>query len=85
MVHFPHAEDARIETPEAAFDPKVCDVALRRKVLGPALLLEDVHLVQGHGAAATAHTDEDMEALREACSRVARRVKRHSGARPRGL
>jgi glutamate-1-semialdehyde 2,1-aminomutase len=85
MVHFPHAEDARIETPEAAFDPKVCDVTLRRKVLGPALLLEGVHLVQGHGAAATAHTDADMEALREACSRVARRVKRHSLARPHGL
>jgi hypothetical protein len=39
------------------------------------MLLEGVHLVQGHGSAATAHTDEDMELLRNACRRVARRVK----------
>jgi hypothetical protein len=43
--------------------------------LGPALLLEDIHLVHGHGAAATAHTEQDMEQLEEACRSVARRVK----------
>lgn len=77
MVHFPHAVDTRIDTPEAAFDPRVCDVTLRTKVLGPAMLLESVHMVQGHGAAALPHTDEDMSFLRDACSNVARRVKRH--------
>jgi hypothetical protein len=44
-------------------------------VLGPAILLENVHMVHGHGSAATSHSDEDMEFLREACRRVARRVK----------
>jgi hypothetical protein len=41
------------------------------------MLLENVHMVQGHGSAATAHTADDMGLLREACRGVARRVKRH--------
>lgn len=81
MVHFPYDEGAAIDTPRAVHDPAVCDVALRNQVLGPAMLLENVHMVQGHGAAATTHTDEDMEHLKEACRKVARRVKpyRHKG------
>jgi glutamate-1-semialdehyde 2,1-aminomutase len=75
MVHFPFDEGATIDTPRAVHDPTVCDVELRSHVLGPAMLLENVHLVQGHGSAAAAHSDEDMEFLREACRRVARRVK----------
>jgi len=77
MVHFPWDEDAAIDTPQAVHDPTVCDVVLRSQVLGPAMLLEDVHMVQGHGSAATSHSDEDMEILKEACRRVARRVKPH--------
>jgi hypothetical protein len=57
------------------YDPEVCDVALRERVLGPAMLLENVHLVHAHGAAATAHTEQDMEELEDACRKVARRVK----------
>jgi hypothetical protein len=34
-------------------------------------------MVHGHGSAATAHTSADMELLREACRKVARRVKPH--------
>jgi len=75
MVHFPYDEGTKIDTPRAVCDPSICDVALRTRVLGPAMLLEKVHVVQGHGSAATTHTDEDMELLREACRRVARRVK----------
>ena len=75
MVHFPYDEDTKIDTPQAVFDPTVCDVALRTEVLGPAMLLENVHMVHGHGSAATAHTDEDMDFLKEACRRFARRVK----------
>ena len=75
MVHFPYDEGTEITTPEDVHDPTVCDVALRAQVLGPALLLEGVHMVQGHGSAATTHSDEDMELLKEACRRVARRVK----------
>jgi glutamate-1-semialdehyde 2,1-aminomutase len=75
MVHFPFDEDTTLDTPEAVYDPAVCDIALRTDVLGLALLLEDVNIVHGHGSAATSHTDEDMDVLKEACGRVARRVK----------
>jgi glutamate-1-semialdehyde 2,1-aminomutase len=77
MVHFPFDESTVLDTPEKVHDPNICDVALRNDILGPALLLEDVHLVQGHGSAAAAHTDRDMELLADACRRVARRVKPH--------
>jgi glutamate-1-semialdehyde 2,1-aminomutase len=76
MLHFPYDEGATIDTPRDVHDPTVCDVTLRSLVLGPALLLENVHLLHGHGAAAASHTDDDMELLREACRKVARRVKR---------
>ncbi len=75
MVHFPFDENTKLDTPEAVYDPTVCDVALRTDVLGLALLLEDVNIVHGHGSAATSHTTEDMDLLKEACRKVARRVK----------
>jgi glutamate-1-semialdehyde 2,1-aminomutase len=75
MVHFPYDENAVIDRPEKVRDPEVCDVALRDQVLGPALLLEDVHLIHGHGAVATAHTEQDLEQLEAACRRVARRIR----------
>jgi glutamate-1-semialdehyde 2,1-aminomutase len=75
MVHFPYDEATVIDRPEMVCDPEVCDVALRDHVLGPALLLEDVHMVHGHGAAATAHTEQDMRHLENACRKVARRIK----------
>jgi glutamate-1-semialdehyde 2,1-aminomutase len=77
MVHFPHDDSTTITCPQAAIDPAVCDVALRTQVLGPAMLLEGVHMVQGHGSVATVHSDADMVLLKEACRRVARRVKSH--------
>jgi len=77
MVHFPYDEETVIDRPEMVCDPGVCDLVLRDRVLGPALLLEDVYLVHGHGAAATAHTERDMERLEDACRKVARRIKPH--------
>ena len=76
-VNFPHDESTSLDTPEAIFDPAQCDIELREKVLGLALLVEDVHLLLAHGAAATAHTDEDVEFLAEACRRAATRINRH--------
>jgi glutamate-1-semialdehyde 2,1-aminomutase len=76
-LHFPRAESIRLDTPEAVFDPDRCDVALRQKVLGLALLVEDVHLVLAHGSAASTHTDEDVAFLAEACRRAAERVARY--------
>jgi glutamate-1-semialdehyde 2,1-aminomutase len=83
MVHFPYDQGAVLDRPEAVLDAAVCDVPLRTEVLGAAILLEGVHMVQGHGSAATTHTDEDMERLKDACRAVARRVKPYMKTGPR--
>lgn len=75
MLHFPYRDDVQLERPDEVSDPSVCDVVLRRDVLQLALLLEDVFLVNSHGAVSIAHTEADIEFLGEACRRVARRVK----------
>jgi len=76
-VHFPRDESVVLDTPEAVFDPERCDIELREKVLGLALLVEDVHLLLAHGAATTAHTDEDVAFLTDACRKAAERIAQH--------
>jgi glutamate-1-semialdehyde aminotransferase len=46
-------------------------------VLDLALLLENVFVMHSHGGLSTAHTEEDIDLLGEACSRAARRIKPH--------
>jgi glutamate-1-semialdehyde 2,1-aminomutase len=75
-VHFPYDEAQPLVTPEAVFDPSRCNVGLRNDVLGLALLVEDVHLLLAHGAAATAHTDGDVAFLDSACGSAADRIAR---------
>ena len=75
-VHFPHDEDTVLDSPETVFDPARCDIVLREQVLGLALLVEDVHLLLAHGAAATSHSDDDVAFLGEACRRAAERITR---------
>lgn len=73
--HLPYDENAQFSRPEDVFDPSVCDVALTREASQLALLLEDVHVIRGHGAVSTAHTEADIDFLGEACRRAARRFK----------
>ena len=75
MVHFPYRDDVALDKPDLVFDPAVCDVTLGRRVLELALLLEDVQIVHAHGAVSTAHSEDDLDRLGEACRKVARRVK----------
>jgi glutamate-1-semialdehyde 2,1-aminomutase len=74
-VCFPYRDDVRLDKPDVVFDPSVCDVTLGQTVLEPALLLEDVCMIKGHGAASAAHTEADIGLLADACRRVARRIK----------
>jgi glutamate-1-semialdehyde aminotransferase len=76
-VHFPYKEGARPDRPEELFDPSLADTTLSDKVVHQAFLLEDVHLLHGHGAVSTAHTDADAAKLEHACRKVARRIKKH--------
>lgn len=75
MLHFPYDEAQEFACPEDVYDPRKCDVVLRDKGIQTALLLEDVHVVHGLGALSTAHTEAEVEFLREACRRAARRIK----------
>jgi glutamate-1-semialdehyde aminotransferase len=52
----------------------VCDVELSESVLQLALLLEDVFVMHGLGAVSTAHTEEEIEKLGDACGRAAKRI-----------
>jgi glutamate-1-semialdehyde 2,1-aminomutase len=74
-LHFPYNEDVSMEDPEIIFDPSVCDVTLERDIVTLALILENVHIMKGHGAVSTAHTDEDISFVSRACQQVARRIK----------
>jgi glutamate-1-semialdehyde 2,1-aminomutase len=75
ILHFPYKEHSALDRPECVFDPSLCDVTLSHKVVELALLLEDVHFLEGHGAVTTAHTEQDLALLSEACRTVARRIK----------
>lgn len=79
MIHFPYREDARINKPEDVYNPAVCDIALRVKVMQVAMLLEGVHLVDGHGAISFAHSEKDLEIFSAACQKVARQFKQSLG------
>ena len=74
-VHFPHDADTALDRPEHVFEPSYCDVVLSREVLELALLIENVHVLKGHGAVSTAHTEADVDFLGNACRRVAQRIK----------
>jgi len=76
-VSFPRDEAMGCCTPEQIRNPELCDVELSDTVLQLALLLEDVHVVHGLGSVSTAHTEEDIARLEEACRRVARRIRPH--------
>lgn len=74
MLHFPYQEGHPLDAPDDVFDPAVCDVVLNGDVLQLALLLENVHIMHGHGVASTAHTEADLDFLETACRTVARRL-----------
>lgn len=74
-LHFPYREDTPLESPDEVHNPDICDDVLAEKALRLALLLEDVHTVHGGGALSTAHTEEDIAFLGEACRQAARRMK----------
>lgn len=74
-VHFPYQHDIPLDKPDVVYDPAVCDVALGRQVLELAMLLEDVHMIHGHGGVSTAHTEDDMDFFDRACRRVAQRIR----------
>lgn len=76
MVHFCVRPDIEIDSPDVAADPSCCIIDAREQILKLALLLEDVYAVHGLGALSTAHTAGDLDRLCNACTRIARRLKK---------
>jgi glutamate-1-semialdehyde 2,1-aminomutase len=79
LLHFPYDHTQALERPEDVMDPAVCDHELSEQVLKLALLLDDVYIEHGLGAISTAHCEEDLRVLAEACARAAARVKPYLG------
>ena len=75
LLAFPYEEGLELSTPADVRDPAVCDVALGEEILQLALLVDDVFAVHGLGAISSAHTQEDLERLRQAYGRAARLIK----------
>ncbi len=75
MVHFPRHQECTLTTPDEVWDPAICDVVRREKILKLALLLERVHVMHGLGTLSTAHTEAHLTWLFEACRGAARRLK----------
>jgi len=74
-VQFPFDPSTPCDSPDQTRNPDVCDVELADTVVQLALLLEDVFVMHGLGAISTAHTEDDVGRLEEACERAARRLR----------
>jgi glutamate-1-semialdehyde 2,1-aminomutase len=75
MLLFPREEGYRITSVADTRDPEVVDILLTNLGLQLALLLEDIHVFNGLGSISTAHTEQDIAHLGEACRKVARRIR----------
>jgi len=75
MVNFPYDETCALNRPDQVWNPAVCDVERRERLLKLALLLERVHVMHGLGTLSTAHTEADLDWLFDACRAAARRLK----------
>lgn len=75
-VHFPYHPDIKITQPGIASDPETCDVQLRTEVLPLALILEDTHIIAGHGCLTTAHGEDEQAYFKHALENAVQRIKR---------
>ncbi len=76
-IHFPYQEGARTDRPDELFNPALHDTVLGDQVMHLAFLLEDVHLLHGHGSVSSAHGESEVARLKEASRNVARKVKKY--------
>jgi glutamate-1-semialdehyde 2,1-aminomutase len=72
-VHFTREKVARINYPEEAWNPAICDFQLREKVFKLSMLNEGFNVFHGYGAISAAHTEEEIQASLDAVERVAKK------------
>jgi len=76
ILHFPYNPETRLNKPEDANDPSLCDLTLRKEVVKLGLLLHNVNMTEGKGAVSFAHTEADLEKVTDACKELARTINR---------
>lgn len=72
-VHFLMDDVDSISAPEQAWNPAVCDLELREKILKLAMLEQGVNVFHGFGAVSAAHTEEEIQSCLEAVERIAKK------------
>lgn len=70
-VHFVVDEDARVLSPDEAWNPEVCDVMLREKIFRLAMLEQGFNIFHGYGSVTAAHTEADIQASLDAVEQIA--------------
>ena len=71
-VQFLRENVDRVESPEQVWNPEVCDLELRERILKLAMLREGFNIFHGYGAISAAHTNEEIQASLDAAERIAK-------------
>jgi glutamate-1-semialdehyde 2,1-aminomutase len=75
MLHFPKKEGVNLKYPDEFWNPDLCDVPLRLRILKIGMLNYGVNISDGLGAVGTAHTDDDLDYFFEGLRKFARGLK----------
>jgi len=75
MVHFPFEEKHTLNAPDDVWDPTLCDVEMREKLLKLGMLVHNVNVVHGLGAISASHTERELNLTLDAYDAFAQRLK----------
>ena len=75
MVHFPFDDKHTLNAPDDVWDPALCDVEMREKLLKLGMLVHNVNVVHGLGAISASHTERELNLTLEAYDAFAQRLK----------
>ena len=75
MVHFPFEEKHTLNAPDDVWDPTLCDVEMREKLLKLGMLVHNVNVVHGLGAISASHTERELNLVLAAYDAFAQRLK----------
>jgi glutamate-1-semialdehyde 2,1-aminomutase len=77
-VHFLKDTLDRIDSPDQAWNPEICDIELKEEIFKLEMLKEGFHIMHGFGGIVAAHTEKELQASLDAVERIARRWKKYN-------
>ncbi|UCB44491.1 MAG: aminotransferase class III-fold pyridoxal phosphate-dependent enzyme [Spirochaetota bacterium] len=77
-VHFLKDTIDRLDSPDQAWNPEICDIELREEIFKLEMLKEGFHIMHGYGGISAAHTEEEIQASLDAVERIALRWKKYN-------